>query len=93
MRSAKTSKAALAEKLGVSRSSLYYKPKKPPEDEALKAQIDAVMAEHPAYGHRRIAIALEMNKKTRRPRDARLRPQAAYQARRPFHEAGRRREA
>jgi len=63
MRSAKTSKAALAGKLGVSRSSLYYKPKKPPEDEALRAQIAAVMAEHPAYGHRRIAIALEMNRK------------------------------
>ena len=58
-----TTKTALAKKLGIARSSLYYKPKKPPADDQLKAQITAVMAEHPAYGHRRIAIALQLNKK------------------------------
>ena len=57
------SKTALAKKLGVSRSSLYYKPKKPPHDRELKKQIEAVMKEHPAYGHRRIAIALALNRK------------------------------
>ena len=67
MASKKTTKAALARELGVSRSSLYYKPKKPPEDEEGKAKILSVMEEHPAYGHRRIAIALgENRKRTRR---------------------------
>jgi transposase InsO family protein len=63
MPSAKSTKTALAKDLGVSRASLYYRPKKPPEDEALKARIAAVMDEHPAYGHRRVATALGMNRK------------------------------
>lgn len=57
------SKVALAKELGVSRSSLYYRPKQPVADEILKQKIIAVMAEHPAYGHRRIAFALHINKK------------------------------
>lgn len=56
-------KVALAKKLGVSRASLYYKQKKPASDEELKNKIVAVMAEHPAYGHRRVAIALSRNRK------------------------------
>lgn len=63
MRTMHTTKTALAKKLGIARSSLYYKPKKPPADDQLNAQITAVMAEHPAYGHRRIALALHRNKK------------------------------
>jgi len=63
MPSAKATKTALAKELGVSRASLYYKPKKPPSDEALRAKITAVMEEHPAYGHRRVATALDMNNK------------------------------
>lgn len=63
MTTKKTTKTALAKELGVSRSSLYYKPKKPPEDEELKTKITAVMNEHPAYGHRRISIELQVNKK------------------------------
>lgn len=60
-------KRALAQKLGISRSSLYYKPKKPPADEVDKQKILAVMEVHPAYGHRRVALALGMNhKKTQR---------------------------
>lgn len=67
MASLKTTKAGLARKLGVSRQSLYYKPKKPASDEEDKARIVAVMSEHPAYGHWRVAIALQMNhKKTNR---------------------------
>lgn len=58
-----TTKKALAKKLGVSRSSLYYKPKKPPSDEELKKRIALVMEAHRAYGHRRIAIDLHLNKK------------------------------
>lgn len=63
MKTIKSTKTALAKKLGISRSSLYYKPKKPPTDEVLKTKIIAVMSEHPAYGHRRIALALHLNKK------------------------------
>jgi len=60
-------KTALALKLGVSRASLYYKPKKPPLDEDDKGKILSVMADHPAYGSRRVAWALGMNrKKTKR---------------------------
>lgn len=56
-------KTALAKKLGISRSSLYYHPKKPPEDGEDKLKIMEVMREHPAYGHRRIALTLQMNHK------------------------------
>lgn len=59
----KTTKTALARELGISRAALYYQPKKPASDEELKNKIIAVMAEHPAYGHRRVAIALGRNKK------------------------------
>ncbi len=62
-----TTKLALAQKLGIARSSLYYRPKKPFSDEETKRKISAVMAEHPAYGHRRVALALGLNhKKTNR---------------------------
>jgi transposase InsO family protein len=57
------SKAQLAKQLNVPRSSLYYKPKLPEKDLKLKAQIEKVMAVHKAYGHRRIAIILKINKK------------------------------
>ena len=56
-------KKALAEKLGIARSTLYYKPKKPPADEEDKVKISSVMSEHPAYGHRRVALALGLNRK------------------------------
>lgn len=63
MARAKTSKTALARKLGIARSTLYYKPKKPPRDDDLRKRIAAVMAEHPAYGSRRVALHLGMNRK------------------------------
>jgi len=56
-------KAALASRLGVSRSSLYYALKRPLRDTEDKAKILAVMADHLAYGHRRVAMALGMNHK------------------------------
>ncbi len=63
----KLTKRALAQKLGISRASLYYKPKKPPSDELDKHKILAIMEVHPAYGHRRVAMALGVNhKKTQR---------------------------
>ena len=54
------SKAALARSIGVSRSSLYYIPKKPKKDAELREAIIRVLAEHPAYGHRRIALVLNI---------------------------------
>lgn len=57
------SKAVLARELGVSRQSLYYVPKLPAKDMALKATIENVMADNPAYGHKRIALELQVNKK------------------------------
>jgi putative transposase len=57
------SKTDLATKLGVSRSSLYYKHKLPARDEEVRNQIEAVLTENPEYGHKRIAIELKLNKK------------------------------
>lgn len=57
------SKSALAKSLGVSRSSLYYTPTQLPKDLALRDAIIHTLTEHPAYGHRRIALALTVNKK------------------------------
>ena len=57
------SKTELAKELGVSRQSLYYKPKLPEKDLKLKAEIEEVMDDNKAYGHRRIAMALNINHK------------------------------
>lgn len=38
---------------------MYYQRKLPDKDEILKQQIIAVLANNPAYGHRRIALALD----------------------------------
>ena len=58
-----TTKVALARNLGVSRQSLYYRPKRPFHDEQLRDRIVKVMEEHPGYGHRRVALTLKFNKK------------------------------
>ena len=58
------SKTQLAKDLGVSRSSLYYKPKLPAKDEYLKQLILKTWAnEDPAYGHKRLSPYLKVNKK------------------------------
>lgn len=62
METKKTSKSALARSLGVSRSSLYYVPKQPVKDISLRDQILTTLNEHPAYGHRRIALDLCVGK-------------------------------
>lgn len=59
----KLTKKELATELGVSVSSLYYKHKRPLIDLEVKNQIEAVLVEHPAYGHKRIALTLKLNKK------------------------------
>jgi len=49
-----------AELLGISRSSLYYRPIPPsPEEVALKHRIDAIYTDFPFYGSRRITAQLQ----------------------------------
>lgn len=57
------SKKELAKELGISRQSLYYKPKLPEKDLQLKTDIEKIMIDNKAYGHKRVAIALNINKK------------------------------
>ncbi len=56
-------KTVLARKLGVSRGMLYYRHRKPLEDENIRDEIVKVLDNHPAYGHRRIALELGLNRK------------------------------
>ena len=57
------SKSVACSQISVSRSCLYYKPKLPQKDLILKQQIESILLEHKSYGHRRIALALGINKK------------------------------
>lgn len=52
-----------AEALGINRKNIYREWKQPVKDRALKQQIEAVHRQHPAYGHRRVAIHLGINHK------------------------------
>ncbi len=56
-------KTILAQKLGIARSTLYYKSKKKKSDEDCGVRIKEVIDSNPSYGHKRIAIALKINKK------------------------------
>ena len=49
--------------MGVSRSSLYYVSTQERKDWALKVRMEDVLREHPAYGSRRVAQALGVNRK------------------------------
>lgn len=57
------SRSAKARLLGVSRSTLYYRPRTHERDWALKIEIESVLRKHPSYGFRRVALALKRNKK------------------------------
>ncbi len=57
------SKTELAKKLGIARSSLYYKRTLDAVDEELRKQILVILGIHPAYGHKRIAYEFPLNKK------------------------------
>lgn len=59
----KLNKSVLAKKLKICRSSLYYKSRLDLKDKAVKNQIEEVLESNPYYGHKRIAIELEINKK------------------------------
>jgi len=49
--------------LGISRSTLYYQPKQPAKDWKLKQEIEKTLSEHHSYGHKRIAVHIQRNKK------------------------------
>lgn len=53
----------MARAMGVSRASLYYLPKQPAKDWALKIRIEEALREKPSYGSRRLAQALVMDRK------------------------------
>ena len=56
-------KSVCAEALGINRKNIYRQLKQPAKDQALKQQIETVHRQHPAYGHRRMAIHLGINHK------------------------------
>lgn len=56
-------KTSLTRSLGVSRASLYYVSKQTQKDWSLKRRVEDVLAQHPSYGYRRMALALHVNKK------------------------------
>lgn len=62
------SQAWLLSLFSLFKSSFHFKPKLPSKDERLRKQILSVLSVHPAYGHRRIAIALGKEAGRRRVR-------------------------
>ena len=58
-----TTKSSFARTINISRTHLYYRHKQPGKDWRLKQQIEAVLHEHPSYGHKRLAVRLHLNKK------------------------------
>ena len=56
------SERRLSELLDVSRSTLHYVPKQPLKDQALRDRILTTLNEHPAYGHKRVALDLGIGK-------------------------------
>lgn len=56
-------KSVCAAALGINRKNIYRQLKLPAKDQALRQQIEAAHRQHPAYGHRRIAIHLGINHK------------------------------
>ena len=49
--------------MGLNRKNLYHQGKKMIRDLAIKDRIEETFKTHPAYGHRRLAMELKMNKK------------------------------
>ena len=56
-------KTALAKATGISRTHLYYRHRLPEKDWGIKQLIELALREHPAYGHKRLAGHLNINKK------------------------------
>jgi len=57
------SKAVLARKLGIARSTLYYRSRKREADEADRLRIETIIESNPSYGHKRVVLALGVNRK------------------------------
>lgn len=55
-----------ARSLGIARSTIYYKSKREERDKADRIRIEEIMDSNPSYGHRRVALALGMNRKKAR---------------------------
>ena len=53
----------MAKCLNINRKNIYHQERKMIKDLTVKAKIEEVFKTHPAYGHRRLAIELKMNKK------------------------------
>lgn len=51
------------ERIGIARTHQYYVHKQPQKDWKTKQMIESVLRDHPAYGHKRIALYLKINKK------------------------------
>jgi len=49
--------------IGYSRTHHYYQPKQPTKDWHTKQLIETALRDHPSYGHKRLAIHLNINKK------------------------------
>lgn len=56
-------KSTVARAFGIARSTLYVKPRQPVKDKVILEQVLIVLEAHPDYGYRRVALALEKNKK------------------------------
>lgn len=54
-------KSVRAEALGISRKNIYRSSKQEAKDQKLKGEIEKVHVTDPAYGHRRVALALGMD--------------------------------
>lgn len=61
--SIKVSKTVLAKRLDISRSTLYYHSKMDRKDQIVKEKIVEVLKSNPCYGHKRLALELNINKK------------------------------
>lgn len=76
-------KAVVSQVLGTSRSSQYYE-SKPAEDKALDTEIQAVCAEFPRYGYRRVTAELKRRgRQVNRKRIARWMAKLGLQAKKP----------
>jgi transposase InsO family protein len=49
--------------IGIKRTHQYYRHKQPEKDWKTKQLIEEVLRDHPAYGHKRLALHLKINKK------------------------------
>lgn len=52
--------------MGISKANYFYQSTQPSKDEILKGNILSILESNPSYGHRRIALALKINKKRAR---------------------------